>query len=53
MMDYFIAFIIIVVAIFLWDWFEETKQEDKNTIVKKKLPWQNFWKNGKKSMNFS
>lgn len=29
MMDYFIAFIIIVVAIFLWDWFEETKQEDK------------------------
>lgn len=28
-MDYFIAFIIIVVAIFIWDWFEETKQEDK------------------------
>ena len=30
MMDYFIAFIIIVVAVFIWDWFEETKQKDKN-----------------------
>jgi len=29
MMDYFIAFIIIVVAVFLWDWFEKTKQADK------------------------
>lgn len=27
MMDYFIAFIIIVVAVFIWDWFEETKQK--------------------------
>ena len=29
MMDYFIAFIIIVVTIFLWDWLEKLKQEDK------------------------
>lgn len=29
MMDYFIAFMIIVVAVFLWDWFEKPKQEDK------------------------
>ena len=29
MIDYFIAFIIIVVAILLWDWFEKPKQADK------------------------
>ncbi len=29
MMDYFIAFMIIVVAIFIWDWFEKPKPEDK------------------------
>ena len=29
MMDYFIAFMIIVVVIFLWDWFEKPKQADK------------------------
>ena len=29
MMDYFIAFMIIVVAIFIWDWFEKPKQADK------------------------
>ena len=29
MMDYFIAFMIIIVAVFLWDWFEKPKQEDK------------------------
>ena len=29
MMDYFIAFIIIVVAILLWDWFEKPKQANK------------------------
>ena len=27
MMDYFIAFIIIVVAIFLWDWFEKPNEK--------------------------
>ena len=29
MMDYLIAFMIIVVTIFLWDWFEKPKPEDK------------------------
>ena len=29
MMDYFISFIIIIVVVFLWDWFEKTKQADK------------------------
>ena len=29
MMDYFIAFMIIVVVIFIWDWFEKPKPEDK------------------------
>ena len=29
MMDYFIAFIIIILAVFLWDWLEKPRQEDK------------------------
>ena len=29
MMDYFISFIIIIVVVFLWDWFEKPKQADK------------------------
>ena len=29
MMDYFIAFIIIIVVVFLWNWFEKPKQADK------------------------
>ena len=29
MMDYFIAFMIIVVAVFLWDWFEKPKQANE------------------------
>lgn len=29
MMDYFIAFMIIVVAIFIWDWFEKPKQANE------------------------
>ena len=29
MMDYFISFIIIIVVVFLWDWFEKPKPEDK------------------------
>ena len=32
MMDYFIAFMIIVVAIFIWDWFEKPKQADKKAL---------------------
>ena len=29
MIDYFIAFIVIVITVFLWDWFEKPKPEDK------------------------
>ena len=29
MMDYFIAFIIIIVVVFLWDWFEKPKQANE------------------------
>ena len=29
MIDYLIAFMIIVAAVFLWDWFEKPKQADK------------------------
>ena len=42
MMDYFIAFMIIVVAIFLWDWFEETKQEDKKHCSKEEIALAEF-----------
>lgn len=42
MMDYFIAFIIIVVAIFLWDWFEETKQEDKKHCSEEEIALAEF-----------
>lgn len=42
MMDYFIAFIIIVVAIFLWDWFEEIKQEDKKHCSEEEIALAEF-----------
>lgn len=42
MMDYFIAFIIIVVAVFIWDWFEETKQEDKKHCSKEEIALAEF-----------
>lgn len=42
MMDYFIAFMIIVVAIFLWDWFEETKQEDKKHCSEEEIALAEF-----------
>ena len=29
MIDYFIAFIVIVITVFLWDWFEKPNPEDK------------------------
>lgn len=29
MIDHFIAFIVIVITVFLWDWFEKPKPEDK------------------------
>ena len=42
MMDYFIAFMIIVVAIFIWDLFEETKQEDKKHCSKEEIALAEF-----------
>lgn len=42
MMNYFIAFIIIVVAVFIWDWFEETKQEDKKHCSKEEIALAEF-----------
>lgn len=42
MMDYFIAFIIIVVAIFLWDWLEKPKQEDKKHCSEEEIALAEF-----------
>ena len=42
MMDYFIAFIIIVAAVFLWDWFEKPKQEDKKYCSKEEIALAEF-----------
>lgn len=42
MMNYFIAFIVIVVTVFLWDWFEETKQEDKKHCSEEEIALAEF-----------
>ena len=42
MMDYFIAFIVIVITVFLWYWFEETKQEDKKHCSKEEIALAEF-----------
>lgn len=42
MMNYFIAFIVIVVTVFLWDWFEETKQEDKKHYSEEEIALAEF-----------
>ena len=42
MMNYFIAFIIIVVAIFLWDWFEKPKQADKKHYSEEEIALAEF-----------
>ena len=42
MMDYFIAFMIIVITVFLWDWFEETKQEDKKHCSEEEIALAEF-----------
>lgn len=42
MMDYFIAFIIIIVAIFIWDWFEKPKQEDKKHCSEEEIALAKF-----------
>jgi len=42
MMDYFIAFIIIVVVIFLWDWLEKPKPEDKKHCSEEEIALAEF-----------
>lgn len=42
MMNYFIAFIIIVVAIFLWDWLEKPKQADKKHYSEEEIALAEF-----------
>ena len=42
MMDCFIAFIIIVVAVFLWDWFEKPKQADKKHYSEEEIALAEF-----------
>jgi hypothetical protein len=41
MMDYFIAFIIIIV-VFLWDWFEKPKQADKKHYSEEEIALAEF-----------
>ena len=42
MMDYFIAFIIIIVVVFLWDWFEKPKQADKKHCSEEEIALAEF-----------
>ena len=42
MMDYFIAFMIIVVVIFIWDWFEKPKPEDKKHCSEEEIALAKF-----------
>ena len=42
MIDYFIVFIIIVVAIFIWDWFEKPKPEDKKHCSEEEIALAEF-----------
>lgn len=42
MVDYFIAFIIIIVAVFLWDWFEKPKQANKKHYSKEEIALMEF-----------
>lgn len=42
MMDYFIAFIVIVVAIFIWDWFEKPKQANKKHCSEEEIALAEF-----------
>lgn len=42
MIDYFIAFIIIIVVVFLWDWFEKTKQADKKHYSEEEIALAEF-----------
>lgn len=42
MMDYFIAFMIIVIVAFLWDWFEKTKQADRKHYSEEEIALAEF-----------
>lgn len=42
MIDYFIAFIIIIVVVFLWDWLEKPKQEDKKHCSEEEIALAEF-----------
>lgn len=42
MTDYFIAFIIIIVVVFLWDWFEKPKQADKKHYSEEEIALTEF-----------
>ena len=42
MLDYFIAFMIIVVAIFLWDWFEKPKQANEKHCSEEEIALAEF-----------
>ena len=42
MMDYFIAFIIIVIVAFLWDWFEKPKQANEKHCSEEEISLAEF-----------
>ena len=42
MMDYFIAFMIIVIVVFLWDWLEKPKQADKKHYSEEEIALAEF-----------
>lgn len=42
MIDYFIAFMIIVVAIFIWDWFEKPKQANEKHCSEEEIALEEF-----------
>ena len=42
MMDYFIAFIIIIVVVFLWDWFEKPKQANEKYCSEEEIALAEF-----------
>ena len=42
MMDYFISFIIIIVVVFLWDWFEKPKQANKKHCSEEEIALAEF-----------
>lgn len=42
MIDYFIAFIVIVITVFLWDWFEKPKQANKKHCSEEEIALAEF-----------